>query len=76
MNAKSRRIRRHKRNNYNRMRFCTKKLLYKKRIIKSKKMKQKFRITANWFRNKMERRLKQILPKYVPEFTSIWTKGN
>ena len=68
MNAKSRRIRYNKRNNYNRMYFCGEVLISKRHKDKSKKMKQKSRIIANWFRNATK--------QYIAENLKYLTEGN
>lgn len=69
MNAKSRRIRHHKKNNYNRMHFCNELIVRKKLNLKSKRQKQKIKITERYFRN-------ELIKAYKPKFTNIWTKGN
>lgn len=67
MNAKSRRIRRNKRN-YCRMYFCDEVMVYKKPRFKSKKMKQKSRIRANYFRS--------VTKQYIVENLKYLTEGN
>ena len=71
MNAKSRRIRHNKRNNCYCMYFCGETILYKNRKAKSKKTKQKSKIIATWFRNKIKRFVAENYPHVSSEFTNI-----
>lgn len=69
MNAKSRRIRHHKKNNNYVIRFCGGVIVRKKLNLKSKRQKQKIKITERYFRN-------ELIKAYKPKFINIWTKGN
>lgn len=69
MNAKSRRICRNKKNNNYVIRFCDDVIVRKKLNLKSKKTKQKIKITERYFRN-------ELIKTYKPKFTWIWTEGN
>lgn len=73
MNAKSRRIRRNKRNC--RMYFCDELLVYKKPRYKSKKMNQKSKIRVNYFYKKMKQYMIDH-PESISEFTNTWTSEN
>lgn len=74
MNAKSRRIHRNKRK-YCFKYFRDEVLVCKKPNFKSKKKKQKSRISVNYFYNKLKRYLAEH-PESLSEFTNTWTNEN